>query len=298
MSNYPATCQSASSLAGVGHWQGELHLHYRLQDGLNGEPERTVMSRRCHSGPFTVQRSLYPEGPVCHTILLHPPGGLVEGDSLSLFAELGSQAHSFITTPSAGKVYECDTAPACQTQQFKVADNAVLEWFPQEMILYNRAICKLDTRIDIFGGGQYAGWEIICLGRAVCHDTFASGGLIQTVELFRDGQLNHAERLDFTADSTLRCGLYGLAGHNVMATFMMTGTGTQHLDKARDLCTGHPHGSQQEIDIGFTQLDDLLIGRVLANQSRHAKLALMKIYAALRPAVLGLPFDVPRIWAT
>lgn len=298
MSNHAATLQSASSLAGVGHWQGELYLQYRMQDRLNDAPERTVMSRCCHSGPFTVQRPLYPEGPVCHTILLHPPGGLVEGDSLSLIAELDSQAHSFITTPSAGKVYECDATAACQTQDFKIADNAVLEWFPQEMILYNRAICKLATRINICGGGMYAGWEIVCLGRAICGDTFASGGLVQTVELFRDGLLNHAERLDFSTDSTMHHGVYGLAAYSVMATFMMTGTGPQHLDKARELSSGCLRGRQQEMEIGFTQIEDLLIGRVLVNQSRHAKLALLNIYAALRPAVLGMPFAAPRIWAT
>ena len=45
----------------------------------------TRLARRAHRGPLVVQRPFFPEGPeVCHVYLLHPPGGLVGGDELTV----------------------------------------------------------------------------------------------------------------------------------------------------------------------------------------------------------------------
>ena len=55
-------------------WQGSLSLDYRLSDG------RTVVHDR-HDGPLRVLKSLHPEDPrICHSALVHPPGGIVAGD--------------------------------------------------------------------------------------------------------------------------------------------------------------------------------------------------------------------------
>ena len=59
-------------------WQACLQLDYRV------ERARTV-ARHQHEGPLRVLQSLYPEGDaVCHNLLVHPPGGLVGGDTLEL----------------------------------------------------------------------------------------------------------------------------------------------------------------------------------------------------------------------
>ena len=58
-------------------WQAQLSLDYALEQG------RTV-ARFAHDGPLRILQSLWPEGDtVCHNVLVHPPGGLVGGDTLS-----------------------------------------------------------------------------------------------------------------------------------------------------------------------------------------------------------------------
>ena len=166
------------------------------------------------------------------------------------------------------------------------------------MILYDRARARFSTQINLTDDAAFAGWEIICLGRPVCGDVFASGSLNQMVELYRDGIPQHIERLSFTASSGLQQAAYGLTGFSVMATFLMTGTKPEHLENAREIAIVYQNSSTQQMEIGFTQIRDLLIGRILVNQSRHAKSVLSKIYSDLRPEVLGLPFNTPRIWAT
>ena len=68
-------------------WNATLALDYSRQ------AEKTV-AHFCHSGPLRILRSPYPEGDgIYHTVIVHPPGELVGGDTLDLAFSPGSDAH-------------------------------------------------------------------------------------------------------------------------------------------------------------------------------------------------------------
>ena len=83
-------------------WAARLGLRY---EPLDADGSRSLMRRLHQSGPLTVQKPFYPEGPVCHTYLLHPPGGIVGGDGLTLELGVAQGAGALLTTPAATKVY-------------------------------------------------------------------------------------------------------------------------------------------------------------------------------------------------
>jgi len=59
-------------------WHARLSLNYRLQE------DKTVL-QHAHDGPLRIFKSLYPEGEsVCHNVIVHPPGGIVGGDTLDI----------------------------------------------------------------------------------------------------------------------------------------------------------------------------------------------------------------------
>jgi hypothetical protein len=112
-------------------WHASLQLDYSLEKG------RTVARHR-HSGPLRILQSLYPEGDaVCHNVLVHPPGGLVGGDTLELSIHAAAGSHGLMTTPGATRFYRADDAPARQITQLRLDEGARLEWLPQETLYYS-----------------------------------------------------------------------------------------------------------------------------------------------------------------
>lgn len=294
-----SVAQSPSSLSQVGHWQGDLYLRFSNKSE-KAKSGKTALATRRHQGPFTVQRPFYPEGDTCHTILLHPPGGLVEGDALNLRVDVDEQAHSLIVTPSAGKVYECTSHAAAQRQSLNVAAGGKLEWFPQEMILYDRSISELETTIHLEGDAQFAGWEMVCFGRPIAEDHFQQGSLRQCLSVYRDKQPVLIERTEIDARAEIMTSAYGLANFNGMASCFMTGAKQEHLDVARLVVDQliKEQDLYDEVRIGITLIDDVIVARVLMNQSRYAKLVLTAIWSELRLAILEKEPCEPRIWAT
>ena len=65
--------------------------HARLNLALSREGARTVV-RHEHEGPLRVLQTLYPEGDaISHTVLVHPPSGLVAGDTLEIALQAAAQ---------------------------------------------------------------------------------------------------------------------------------------------------------------------------------------------------------------
>jgi urease accessory protein len=75
----------------------------------------------------------------------------------------------------------------------------------------------------------------------------------------------------------------GLGGHTVCGTFVAAGP---NLEMAR-------------IDgLAVTRLPDLLVARYLGDSSEEAKRLFARLWAALRPGLLGREAQEPRIWRT
>ncbi len=152
-------------------WRAELSLCCEQRGG------RTVLARKRQFGPLTLQRPFYPEGSVCHLYLLHPPGGVVGGDSLAVDIDLGPGARALVTTPGATKFYRSAGADALVTQRLSVAAGAGLEWFPQEAILFPGARVRSRTEVALQADASFIGWELLSLGRPVIGERFDSGAL-------------------------------------------------------------------------------------------------------------------------
>jgi urease accessory protein len=260
----------------VSSWKAELSL------GFERDGERTVLARRRHDGPLVVQKPLYPEGAgVCHAIVVHPPAGIAGGDELSLSVHAGSGARAQLTTPGAGKWYRSAGPWAAQKLDFEV--DGVLEWLPQETIVFDGALADLSTEVRLGADARYIGWEILCLGRTGSGERYQRGTIRLSTRIHRDGRLLWLERGRIEGGGKLMQSQAGLGGHTVCGTLIAAAPGI---------------APRRAEGLAVTTLPGILVARYLGDSSEEAKRAFSRLWAALRPALLGREAHEPRIWRT
>jgi len=262
-------------------WRAELSLTFARQG------ERTVLAHRKHVGPLLVQRPFYPEGDVCHVYLIHPPGGIVGGDSLQLDATLGAGSHAVITTPAATKFYRSlPDRQAMLTQHLNAAD-ATLEWLPQETILFREARARTITRVTLNNRSRFIGWELTCYGRPASREVFDAGRAQQQFELWLGDTPVLLDRLRIVGEDRAMQAPWGLAGRSSLGTLLAYPCKEADLDAAR----AHE-------DFACTLVDRVLSCRLIGDDVDAAKRKFIQLWQTLRPSVIEREAVLPRIWAT
>ena len=269
-------------------WQACLSLSY-VRDG-----NRTLLAERRHTGPLVVQKSLYPEGDaVCQNVIVHPPGGIVGGDALAVNVDAGPCTHVQLTTPGAAKCYRSGGAFARQRVRLRAARGAVVEWLPQETIIFDASKIELELSIELFDDARFLGWEVVCLGRTAAGERFDHGALRQRLTLTRDGIPVFAERAVLNGGAPLLRSPVGLHGNPVFGTFLAAAPIVTHamLESCRQVSVMAGEGA-------VTRLPGVVIARYRGASAAAARHYFVELWQKLRPALALRAAVLPRIWAT
>lgn len=278
----------AGPATGAG-WLARLELTY----GRKAASTRLI--HRLHHGPLTVQKALYPEGPdVCHSLLLHPPGGIAGGDRLELDVDVQDGAQALLTTPGAAKWYRSAGPTAEQQITLHLGPSATLEWLPQENIAFDHARVRTSNRVELSADAKFIGWDITRFGRTASGEHFSSGEFRNRIEVLRDGRRIWGDYACIAGGATLLQSPAGLAGCPVLGTLLATGAALTRdmLDACRAV---QPPDAAR---CGVTQLQDVFAARYLGASTEAARAYFVALWRLLRPAVLGRDACVPRIWST
>ena len=278
-------------------WNASLQLDYSLA-ASNGQ-NKTV-AHFSHSGPLRILQSLYPEGDaICHNVIVHPPGGLVGGDTLAVNITLASGAHALVTTPGATRFYRSDGDAAVQKTTITVAENARMEWLPLESIAYSGCLAENRLRLELAPGGELVGWDVTALGLPAANQPFVAGSFSQHIEL--PGVWLERACIRSSDDLLLNSPL-GLAGQRCMGMlFFAAGqelerNRRQHaLDAARAVIAEHPLTN----NAGATSPDRrVVVVRVVAPVVEPVLHLLKQVRAAWRQQLWAMQGEAPRVWAT
>jgi urease accessory protein len=274
-------------------WHGHLHLSYRRAD------RSTVLHDR-HDGPLRVLQSLYPEGPaICHNVLVHPPGGLVGGDTLALDATLATEAQALITTAGATRFYRSTGALAAQTVRARLEAGARLEWLPLETIAFSGCQAAGSLRFDLEPGAEMIGWDVLTLGLPASGQPFERGRYTQSIEL--PGRWLERGVID-AADRRLLDSPLGLAGRRTLGVLWFA-AGSALAEPRRDALLEAARAIAG-IDAlapatGVTAPQpEVVVLRVLAPSVEPAIGLLTKVWGAWRAEAWNLAASVPRVWRT
>jgi urease accessory protein len=254
-----------------------------------------------------VQKPFYPEGrDLAHVYLLHPPGGLVSGDRLTVDIQLQTDARVLVTTPGAGRVYRARVDRSLQQLRttLVLSEGAVLEYLPQETIVYPSASAQLDTLIHMAPGSRFIGWEICCLGLPASDLRFSDGELKQRLSIFAGNTPLLIERFELNAHNrALVDAAVGLRGQPVTA-LMVAGplTADQLADAALDMLVEQLRAviaAYQSVALcAVTVINGFVTARYLGGNADEAKRMFISLWQQLRPALTGREACAPRIWAT
>ena len=270
-------------------WRAALRLDYTRESG------RTV-ARFAHDGPLRILQSMWPEGDgVCHNVLVHPPGGLVGGDTLEVRVGAAEGSHGLVTTPGASRFYRSEGAAAVQDVRVRVQPGARLEWLPLEALYYSG--CRAENRLVMDVEGELLGWDVAALGLPQAGQPFARGSVLQHLEV--PGAWLERGRIA-ADDALLMDGPLGLAGHRCLASlFFVTGSELPRqrrdglLDAARAVIEAHPLARSAGATAPGPRV---IVVRVLAPLVEPALALLKAVRRAWRPLAWNLPASEPRGW--
>ena len=272
-------------------WHAHLDLQYRR------EQDRTVL-RHTHDGPLRILKSLYPEGEgICHNVVVHPPGGLVGGDTLDIDVRVDEAAHALISTPGATRFYRSEGPAATQQVRLRVEAGARLEWLPLETIAYPDCNAVNRLQLHIAPGAECIGWDVCALGLPNAGQPFDRGRMAQHLEM--PGHWLERATID-AADTRLLDSPLGLAGQRCLGTLwlacgepLVRERRERLLDAVRD--TLGKMGA--DVQAGATcPHPQVLVVRALAPVVEPLMATFQQVWATLRAQAWGMSQVPPRIW--
>ena len=274
------------------NWAANLCVSFEKQG------TRTVLVEQRHSGPLMIQKALYPEGAaVCHAVVIHPPGGIAEGDRLSLNFEHKQGTHVVITTPAATKWYKAPSRPGQQRVLIRLGAGAKLDWLPQENILFDRSRVETSFRLITRFESSGIGWDLISLGRHASGEHWHRGSLLMENQITDSNDLPlWVERTILDAASPIRNVPLGLAGFSIFGTLWAFGAAcTPAL--AQSLAPKLPF--EEDFRAGVSCLPGgVLLIRALSRRTETLRNAMISWWSWLRPIVHGVSAQPLRLWAT
>ena len=236
---------------------------------------------------------------VCHNVLVHPPGGLVGGDTLDIKVTAGGAAHGLLTTPGATRFYRSGGKAAIQRTHLTLNDQARLEWLPLETLAFNDCLAENHLTLSLAPQAELLGWDVTAFGLPLAQQPFETGQFLQRIEVpgvWLERGLIRAE------DHRLMNSPLGLAGQRCMASlFFVAGSKlernrrAQALDVAREVIDKH----ELRLSAGATSPDgQVVIVRVLAPVVEPAMNLLRQVWMSWRQHFWAMPSTPPRIWST
>ncbi len=297
--------QPTLSRSSEGGWHGQLKLDFA--PGAQG----TVVERAFAQTPLKFQRPFYPEGDVCHGVMLHTAGGIVGGDRLTTQIHLRPQTHALLTTAAATKIYRSNGQEAQHTFHLKVTENACLEWLPQESIVFNAAQYRQKMTVELDQGAIWMGWEITRLGRSACGEQFSSGLWRSHTEVWQQNQLIWVDPQGIIGGSEMMHSPHGLADCPVVGSFVLVGRSVtpelvERVRATAQICVRSPlplttqatenSAADSLPQTGTTRLTSGILCRYRGHSTLEARRWFMEVWGVLRLEVLGRSLCKPRVW--
>lgn len=243
---------------------GALRLSSKVVAG------RSVLDALRQSG---ATKALFPRvAPHLEAVVLNSAGGITGGDRFTFEGHAGSGSHMVLTTQAAERAYRAQPGETGRiSTRLSVANDARLDWLPQELILFDGSSLRRRLDVDLEGNARFLMVEPIIFGRGAMGENLTDASFRDRVRIRRDGHPIYADGVDLSGDlsrTLARAATAGSAGAMASLVYSAPDAAT-HLAPIRSILpqTG-----------GATLLEaDLLLLRALATDGFHLRRTLLPV---------------------
>jgi urease accessory protein len=224
-------------------------------------------------------------------VFLNTSGGLTGGDLIRFSLGLGPGAAAVAATQTAERAYAAGDGVARLDIEFSLGAGAVLDWLPQETILFQGSALRRNTRVDMTDCAHLVLAEMVVLGRAAMGETLGHVYLHDRRVVRRGGRpcLIDALLLD---DMALDGGVAGVHpalwnGMRATATLALIAPGAETaLSAVRAALAG-----QGDVEAAASGWDGRCVVRMLAPDALPLKRAAAAVLSVMRAGRA-----LPRVW--
>ncbi len=247
----------------------------------------TVLDRFRQEGCLKARLPRPERGAWTTAVTLNSSGGVAQGDRLTTVVTAGPGTRLTVASQAAERFYRSPGGhPARLRTTLAVAEDAALEWLPQETILFDG--CALDRRLelDVAATGALLAVETLVFGRALMGETVRQAALRDVIRLRVGGRLvlHDAIRLEGAVQAVLDRPAVADGGRAVATLIHAGPDAAAGLDPLR--------AALAPFAAGASVVEGVLLARVVAPDGACARAAIVAGLAALRN---GRP--LPRVWS-
>lgn len=278
---YDVACLSEASL--LQRATGRLRAGFRDRNG------RTVLDRLRQESCLKLRFPRADQAEWTTAVTLNTSGGVAGGDDLESTFQIGSGARVTIAAQAAERFYRAlpGSAPARVRTRITIAENAAVEWLPQDTILFDGSAVDRALEIELSASAWFLGVESLVFGRAAMGERVQQGRLHDVIRIHRDGGLilHEAVHLDGAVHAMLQRPAIA-AGAGAAATLVHVAAAAEaFLEPIRRAFAG------ADVEWGASAWNGMLVARLLAPESAMLRRAMC---AAL--GILRAPRPLPRVW--
>ena len=255
---------------------GEVRVAAKLRAG------KTVLDRLYQSGSG---KARVPRGDGFEVVLLNTAGGVTGGDRFETEVDVATGTTTTLTTQTAERIYRSTGENGEIATSIKVAENARVDWLPQETILFDGGRLKRSLTVEMAASATLLAIEPLVFGRAAMGETVSGGFISDQWRIRRGGKLVYADALRVNGEiaETLKADA-SLGGSLACASLVYCAPDAEdRIDPVRAALLD---------DGAASAWNGLIAARLVAKDGMSLRAALVRTVGALRSGPL------PRVWFT
>jgi len=258
-----------------------------LQVSFRKNGSQTTLQDLRQEGSLKVRFPRPEKGELLQVVTLNTAGGITGGDIFqsSFLLEEGSAAT--ITTQAPERIYRAlpFSPPASVRHSVTLGPGAMVEWLPQETILFNGAFLRRQLSVTLAADSCFLGVEAIIFGRTQRGEKVASGFLSDTVRIVREGALllHDAIHLNGPIAEILARPAVANGGVAVATLWFVSPDAAAALEAVRAVL--------KEEDSGASVWNNILVTRLVAREGAELRARVISLLQVLRKGE-----KLPRVW--